>query len=381
MKKNNFAYPFPWIVTWKKNMIQAGVLFLLLALAAPGWNAWGQEDGLFSGEASLEAGMYSPSFTGPYSLSRLLLKNEDDLAPDLLLSFAGEAGVQFAGRDLPPSWPVYPRANALRLQTDNLAGTDGTLYNLQLDRALLKWTEGSLEVKAGLQDFDWGSSYFYRPTDYFFPQSPLVWQRDEPLGSEALGASCFLFDFLSVEGAARWLEGGTTEGVIRLVNKGIGIGVSPSFAFLSGRNGAGLELSGTFPDFQARMEGVDWLYLDGTSQLDWIAGLSTVKNLITYNLEFFKDGSGQVLGPFSDGYTQASYFFASIEKRFPTKWGAFAGLLKSIDGGPAVFWIKAHVDLGENWKLGYQAWLPAGDANGPLAGLTHRSGLILSESF
>src|ERR1035441_472336 len=92
----------------------------------------------------------------------------------------GKRGLGSAGRDLPPSWPFYPQTNALRLQTDNLAGTDGTLYNLQLDRALLKWTEGSLEVKAGLQDFDWGSSYFYRPTDYFFPQSPLVWQRDEP---------------------------------------------------------------------------------------------------------------------------------------------------------------------------------------------------------
>jgi hypothetical protein len=357
------------------------VLFFLFLFFLPGWNAWGQEDGLFSGLATVEAGMYSPSTTGTYGLSRLLLKNEDDLASDLLFSFAGEAGIQFAGRDLPPSWPVYPETNALRLQTDNLLNDDGTLYNLQLDRAFLKWTEGSLEVKAGLQDFNWGSSYIYRPTDYFFPMPPLEWQRDELLGSEALDASCFLFDFLSVEGAARWLEGGTTEGVLRLVNKGIGIGVSPSFAILRGRNGAGLELSGTFPDFQARLEGVDWLYPDGSSQLEWVAGLSTVKNQTTYNLEFFRDGTGQVLGAFSDGALQDSYFFASIEKRVPAKWGAFAGALLSPDGGPAVFWIKADLALGGQWTLGYQAWLPAGEANGPLSGLTHRSGVALSESF
>ena len=201
---------------------------------------------MFSGVASLEAGMYSPSPSGTYALSRLLLKNEDDLSPDLLFSFAGEAGAQAAGSDLVPSWPIYPRNNVLRLQTDNLSGDNGTLYTLQLDRAFLKWTKGSLEVKAGLQSFDWGSSYLYRPTDYFFPMPPMAWQRDEPLGSEALDASCFLFDFLSVEGAARWLEGGNAEGVLRLINKGIGIGVSPSFAFLTGR---GRGRAGTFRHF------------------------------------------------------------------------------------------------------------------------------------
>ena len=267
------------------------------------------------------------------------------------------------------------------MQTDNLSNDQGTVDTFQIDRAYLKWTEGSLEVKAGLQNFDWGSSYLYRPTDYFFPLLPLAWQRDEPLGSEALDASCFLFDFLSVEGAARWLDGGKTEGVLRLVDKGIGIGVSPSFAFLTGKNGAGLELSGTFPDFQARLEGVDWLYPDGSSQLEWVAGLSTVKDQTTYNLEFFRDGSGQVLGPLSDAYTPSGYFFASVGKKLPSKWGAFAGILKSVDGGPAVFWIKADVALGGQWTLGYQAWLPAGEANGPLSGLTHRSGVALSESF
>ena len=67
------------------------VLFFLFLFFLPGWNAWGQEDGLFSGLASVEGGMYSPSTTGTYGLSRLLLKNEDDLASDLLFSFAGEA--------------------------------------------------------------------------------------------------------------------------------------------------------------------------------------------------------------------------------------------------------------------------------------------------
>ncbi len=356
-------------------------LFLILTCGSLDSRARAQEGSLFSGEASVEAGLYSPSTTGTYGLSRLLLKNEDDLDSDLLLSFAGEADAQATGSDLSPSWPVYPQTNALRLQTDNLPGTDGTLYSLQLDRAFIKWTTGPLEVKAGLQDFDWGSSYLYRPTDYFFPVPPLVWQRDEPLGSEALDASCFLFEFLTAEGAVRFLDSGRAEGVIRLVNKGIGIGVSPSFAFLSNRNGAGLELSGTFPDFQARLEGVNWFYSDGTTRLEWVAGLSTVKNQTTFNLEFYKDASGQVLGGFSNGYTSASYFFASVEKRFPAKWGAFAGLLKSVDGGPALFWIKAEVDLDPNLGLSYQAWLPIGAEDGPLAGLTHRSGISITDTF
>lgn len=175
--------------------------------------------------------------------------------------------------------------------------------------------------------------------------------------------------------------GGNAEGVLRLVNKGIGIGISPSFAFLTGREGAGLELSGTFPDFQARLEGVDWLYPDGVSQLEWVGGLSTVKNQTTYNLEFFKDGTGQVLGAFSGGYTQAAYFFASVEKQFPSKWDAFGGLLKSLDGGPALLWLKADVDLGQKWNLGLQAWLPLGGADGPLGLVDHRIGTSVGYSF
>jgi hypothetical protein len=343
--------------------------------------AYGQDGGLISGKASLEAGGYSPSSSGTYGRARLVLKNEDDLSPDLLFSFAGEADGQIAGADLAPSWPVYPQANALRLQTDDFSDDNGYLYDLRLDRAFIQWTAGSLEVKAGLQSFDWGSSYFYRPTNFFFPLAPLAWEREEPLGSEALDAECFLFDFLSVEAAARWIQDGSTEGVLRLVDRGIGIGVTPSFAFLSGRNGAGLEISGTFPDFQARLEGVDWLYPNGINELEWVAGLSTSKNQVIYNLEFFKDGSGQVLGAFSNGYNQASYFFASVGRRFPSKWGAFVGALKSPDGGPALLWIKVDVDLGGGNNLAYQAWLPVGNVAGPLSGVAHRSGICFSNSF
>src|SRR5208337_3617198 len=132
----------------RENRMKLGIIgFLFLALTIPSWKAWAQEDGLFSGKASLEGGLYSPSSHGTYALSRLLLKNEDDLASDLLFSFAGEADGQTGGADLSPSWPLYPQTNFLRLQTDNLSNGTGNLYTLQLDRALLKWTEGSLEVK------------------------------------------------------------------------------------------------------------------------------------------------------------------------------------------------------------------------------------------
>ena len=229
-----------------------------------------------------------------------------------------------------------------------------------MDRAALKWCSGPLEVTGGLQAPDWGTSLFYRPTDYFFPLSPLAWQRDEPLGSEALDASCFLFDFLSVEGAARWLSGDRTEGVIRLVDKGIGIGVSPSLAILSGRNGAGLELSGTFPEFQVRFEGVDWFYANGSSQWEGIGGLSTVKGQVTYNLEFYRDGTGTVLGNSSTGPSATTYLFASVEGPFPAKWWTYLSLLKSVDGGPLLAWTRIRWSLGGPFTLSLQAWLPLG---------------------
>ena len=357
--------------------------FLVLAWAAVS-AGWAEGEGNFTGKVSFESGLHQ----GPgqnlslYQYSRLLIESRNDILPSLTLGLSAEGDWQASSTALDRSWPVYPTRNIVNAGADNQADDDGTnSYSLRLSRAFLTWAAGPLEVNAGLRAFDWGSAYFYRPTNYFYPLSPLAWICDQPLGSDVLQASCFLFDFLSAETAVRWLQGGNSEWVARLVNKGIGITVSPSFAMLSGRNGLGLELDGTFPDFQARAEGVDWLYPDGSVQLDWIAGLSTVRDHTTYNLEVFRDGSGQALGFFSNDSFQATYLFASVEKDFHGEWEVFSGLVKALEGGPLMFWPKVSWRFSPSWELGLQGQFMMGSASGPLALNQTRTGVSVSYSF
>lgn len=363
---------------------------LLVFLLLGGVNAWGvgrawASDGAgFSGSIGVEGGAYQPAdgSVQPYVYSRLFMEDHEDLDPSLSLGLAGEADWQGAPIPMLSAWPLYAANNYLNLQADNLSSSDGgDFYTLRLDRAFLHWASGSLEASAGLWKPDWGGTAFYRPTDYFNPLPALAWQADQPLASEGLDATCFLFDDLSLEGAVRWLEGGDAEGVVRLVDKGIGITFTPSLSWMTGRNGLGLEMAGTFPNFQVRLEGVDWLYADGHTAADWTAELSTVHKGIRYTAEILGDNTGEILGSDSNGSPRANYIFLSAEGTLEGKWKIAPGLLTPLGGGPFLFWPKASWDFSPSWKLSFQAQLLLGNWPGPLALAPGRCGLSVHYSF
>ncbi len=283
---------------------------------------------------------------------------------------------------MPSSEPLYPVDNVLNLEKDSYSSNGGTdNYFLELERAYLHYASGPLDLTLGLFKPQWGCSYFYRPTDYFFPLAPLQWQGEESLGSEGLDASCFLFDDLSLEGAARWLEGDRTEGVLRLVDKGIGITVTPSLAWMTGRNGFGLEMVGTFPTLQVRLEGVDWLYPDGHTASNWNLGLSTSHEGVQYKAEFLRDETGEILGNYSDMVTQATYFYLSAEGKISGQWKAIPSLVASFEGGPFLLWPKVSWDFEPSWELGLQAQMILGAWKGPLDLFPGRAGAALSYSL
>ncbi len=175
--------------SWRRNLCLTFLTLGFLSLST----VWAAEGTGFSGNLSPEGGgTQAPSeAVQTYSYYRLLLQNTGNLDQEFSYALAGEANWQTFTSPAQLSWPLYPQANALKLETDNIATSGGNdLYNLQADRAYLHWASGPLEMTAGLFKPNWGSSYFYRPTDYFFPLSPLQWDRDEPLASEGADATC-----------------------------------------------------------------------------------------------------------------------------------------------------------------------------------------------
>jgi hypothetical protein len=359
------------------------ITFLLLFLLAAPW-LQAQETLSISGQIAEEGGVFQTpqSLLEPYQYSSLLMKSHGDLTSELSWGLEGEADQQSSAAGQSPTWLTDASPNALSLEADNSTATTDTSYTMaRLDRAFLKWTSGRWEVTAGLQAFDGGACSFYQPTHYFNPLPPLAWVTDEPLGSEGLNLNCFLFDDLSVEGSVRRLADGSAEWVARLANKGIGISISPSFACLEGRDGVGLELSGTFPEIQVRFEGVNWFYPGNSWQLEWVAGISTLIQGAKITLEGLQDTTGEALGDWGTGNPDSFYLFASAQRDFSGQWQADPALVQSLSGGPLILWPKVSWNLNRAWKLTAQAQWPLGSANGPLGLIPSRSGLSLAFLF
>ncbi|HVZ79876.1 MAG TPA: hypothetical protein VHE12_03645 [bacterium] len=353
------------------------LLFFSLAVG-PSLIAWAEEPGPdLSGRVGVEGGTFQPAqgAVHPYLGSLLILGIHPEITEGLSFDWAGQADGQEAGVPMPFSEPEASRRNIVDLQWESV-GADGGAYRLAMDQAALHWASGPLELRAGLFKPDWGHSIFGRPTDYFFPVPPLSWLKDEPSASEGADASCFLFDDLSAEGAARFLEGGDAEWVVRLIQRGIGLTVTPSFARLQGKDGFGWEVMGTFPTVQVRFEGVDWRFANGGDAMDWNLGVSTSRYGVKYTAEVLRDGTGGILGGGS-GYSQGSYLFISAEGTLTPEWKMSTAVVVLLDGGTFLFRPKVTWTFTSHWEAGLQAQVPLGDWDGPLHTWPGRCGFSL----
>ncbi len=342
---------------------------------------WGEEEGkAFSGEISVEPGIFQGSDcqTGVYQFSRFELESHQDLITSLSYGFEGQAEWQTSSILMNPPDHDFGVENILPFEVKD---ENGGFFSMELYQASLKFAQGPVEFTAGLFKPSWGSSRFYKPTDYFYPLQPLQWNMEIFQGSEGLDAKSFLFDDLSLEGAVRWLEDWNSEWVLKLVNKGIGITATPSFARLLNKNAMGLELSGTFPDFQLRAEGVDWFFNDGSAKAEWTIGISTVRKSIAYTLEILRDETGTILGGVSAGAPNATYLYTSMEKTFQGDWKISPALVKGFEGGPFLFWPKASWGFAPSWELELQGQVKLGTVPGPLSLVQNRLGISTAFSF
>jgi hypothetical protein len=355
------------------------ILFIILVFPTASW-AEEEESQFLSGKIGMESGVFQPPQDSayPYVYSRLVLESHPGMTEGLSLGLEVQANAQASGTNMPPSEPEAPSKNIVSLQWETMDAEDSLESGqMEVDQLNLHWATGPLDLKLGLFKPDWGSSFFYRPTDYFFPIQPLVWLKGEPSGSEGADAACFLFDDLNLEGAVRWLEGGTAEGVFRLTQKGIGLTITPSIAWMDKQNELGLEIMGTFPTFQIRFEGVDRLYPDGHTAQDWNFGVSTLRYGVKYTAEVLRDGTGEILADDLND-TPGTYLFISAEGTLTPEWKISPAVVGSLEGGPILFWPKINWAFAASWEVGIQAQLPLGEGVGPLEKVPGRAGLSLA---
>ena len=150
---------------------------------------------------------------------------------------------------------------------------------------------------------------------------------------------------------------------------------------MSGRNGVGLEAVGTFHTFQLRLEGVDWLYADGHTAVNWNVGLSTSHEGVKYTAEVMGDGTGEALGAYSAENTEAAYVFLSADGKFADQWKAQPSFVTALEGGPFLFWPKLSWTFASQWDLGFQAQFLLGNWKGPLDLFPGRGGVSVAYSF
>ncbi|MGH7740262.1 MAG: hypothetical protein ACREL1_08970 [bacterium] len=330
-----------------------------------------------------ETGFQAPKSSASYfQATRLLLDRQDEILDGLTFNWGGEF-LWLAGENAPkPPWPDSGKPNWIPVEWDHFNGNDGVDdASLRFSRLSLKENVDGFQAVAGLQAFDWGSGRFDRPTNYFNPLSPLAMMRQEPMGSEAVDLSQFLFDDLSVEAAGRLLAGGAAEWVLRLPDRGIGFWVVPSFAHLMDRQGVGLEGAATFPVFQARLEAVRWTENSDPAAFEVEMGLSTRWQDSDLCLEWLRDSTGEALGGFSTGNPTADYFYFSLRRALDQNWTLAPALVKSWNGGPFLFWPRVVLDFHRGWQFSLEGQVAFAFQEGPLAANPDRLFLALADTF
>ncbi|HVM32276.1 MAG TPA: hypothetical protein VMU88_04015 [bacterium] len=363
-----------------------GLALLVAALASL---LQAQEAGPWGLRLDFMTGFQDPvGHAGYFQASRVLWDRREMLSDELELDWGAEALWWVQGPQGPPvsrlnlPWPEGGPAPRIDPEWNNFNQSDGVNFEvLRLTRLHLKWAFDDFQAVGGLFAPDWGQGRFFRPTDYFGPLAPLTLWPEEPLGSEGLDASQALLDDLSVEAAARLTAGHGAEWVLRLPNRGIGFLVAPSFAHLSGREGLGLEGLVTFPDFQLRLEAVRWAWGGRLTALETLAGFSTRWEGGDWCLEWLKDGTGEALASFSTRAPAADYLTLFWRRALDENWVWEPTLVKSLQGGPLLFWPKLTWSFESGWTFGAEGQVGAFFSEGPLAAHPDRFFLRVDREF
>jgi len=133
---------------------------------------------------------------------------------------------------------------------------------------------------------------------------------------------------------------------------------------------------------------VNWFYdligpIPSSSFLEWVGGVSTVKDDVSYRMEVFQDPTG-VLGWYSSDWSggrEGTYVLASLGMGFAGEWKAEGALVKGLEGGPLLLWPKASWGFSPPWEAAFQGQILIGNNPGDLALYPSRLGFSVSYGF
>ncbi len=274
--------------------------YLLLAVflvTTPSWAG-------LSGSLTDLGGVQRIPGVDPKSLTRVRLEAawNHDLSAVWRWEVGGLASWTRSSSPIPPPSSFDGEEGRLGLEGERLRDTGRALLAARLQKATLRFTRAKWECSVGRAPMEWGDSKFFKPTSVFRSSRPLEPFGDPPAGSDGVDIRYSLAANTVLEGAWRRMRNDENEWVFRLENQGIGVAGTPLVARRAGGDGLGAEFSATLKHFQLRAEGVGWSRDDVPGRfLEMVCGFSTLIREFPMNVEFVRDGTGEILGGTATG--------------------------------------------------------------------------------
>ncbi|HNS32861.1 MAG TPA: hypothetical protein PKN36_07810 [bacterium] len=185
------------------NIFQLFISFFILSC----FSSWGIGNG------------YSPgvSFSGNYkSIISLMDFPQDNVYTDFLnrlrlcadvdfsenVSFFAEYAVEVHSGNIVGSFPFNVTRQMEPSQfweLENVIIDGDSLYARHyINRMFLDVSLSNMDIKAGRQAIGWGTGRAWHPTDPFYPANPLLYEREERQGADALNVEIFLNETTAV---------------------------------------------------------------------------------------------------------------------------------------------------------------------------------------
>jgi len=158
-----------------------------------------------------------------------------------------------------------------------------------INRAFIVLSFSHFEVKAGRYVIDWGSGRAWNPSDPFYPLNPLLPEREDRIGADALGVEIFTGEMTSFSGvvAGKGKRGEAVKALrYRTILKGTELALA---SFYDGEFSAGIDMSRTLLDAEFHVSA----RFSGDGNFEWAGGVDRAfPGSLKLGAEYYRNSGG-----------------------------------------------------------------------------------------